>query len=81
MRKEELNAQRNRRSHYRQVNEGRKRRSELFDIAKASSEPVVEVCAAKYRLNGFQKDYAIYYKRYVRGSVCGRGKKKSCPVA
>ena len=34
----------------------------MFDIAETGSEPVVEVCAAKCRLHGFQKEYAIHYQ-------------------
>ena len=42
----------------------------MAEFAEASSEPVVEVCAAKYCLHCFQKEYAIHYKMYVRRSMC-----------
>jgi hypothetical protein len=61
-----LNAQRNHRSQYWRVEKGNIWRSEAFDIAKTGSEPVVEVCTAKCRLQRFQKEYAINYKRNVR---------------
>ena len=81
MRKEELNAYRNQRSHYRQVDEGSKWPSELVDIVKTNSKPVVEVCAAKHCLNCFKKEYAVCYKNYVRESIRGWSKKVSCLVA
>jgi hypothetical protein len=38
----------------------------VVKFAEASSEPVVEVRATKYRLYCFEKEYAIHYKIYVR---------------
>jgi hypothetical protein len=38
----------------------------LVFVAKANREPVVEVCAAKCRLDCFQKKYTIHYKIFVR---------------
>ena len=38
----------------------------MVEIAEAGSEPVVEVCATKYRLHCFQKEYAIHYGMYVK---------------
>ena len=38
----------------------------MVEVAKAGSEPVVEVRATECCLHCFQKEYTIHYKMYVR---------------
>ncbi len=40
----------------------------MFHITIARNEPVINVCASKCCLYGFQEEYSVHYIRTVRSS-------------
>lgn len=74
--KKELSGQTSNRSHYRQINEGEKRRIddfEVVEIAKVVDKPIVEACTGECSLHCLPKNCAIHYKTYVSEKYTGMG--------